>query len=54
MDGLGTDAWYGLTAVHAQIAAGELVVGGLWVGNFDRSILTADTISLAKIILPRL
>jgi hypothetical protein len=54
VDGLGTDAWYGLTAVHAQIAAGELVVGALWVGQFDKGILMADTISLAKIILPRL
>ena len=54
VDGLGADAWYGLRAVHAKIAAGELVVGGFWVGNFDRSTIQKDTITLAKTILPRL
>ena len=48
------DAWYGLRAVHAKIAAGELVVGGFWVANFDRSTIQKDTITLAKTILPRL
>ena len=53
VDGLGTEAWYGLTAVHAKIAAGELVVSGFWVGNFNRDTLKADTITLAKTILAR-
>jgi hypothetical protein len=54
VDGLGTDAWYGLTAVHAKIAGGEVVVGGFWVGNFDRDILQKDTITLTKAILAHL
>ena len=51
LDGLGTDAWYALTAVHAKVAGGELVVSGLWVGNFNRDTLKADTITLTKTIL---
>jgi hypothetical protein len=54
VDGLGTEAWYGLTAVHAKIAGGELVVTGFWVGNFNRDTLKADTITLAKTILANL
>lgn len=54
VDGLGTEAWYGLSAVHVKIAGGELVVGGLWVANVDKSVIQADTITLAKTILPRL
>ena len=53
VDGLGTEAWYALTAVHAKVAGGELVVSGLWVGNFNRDTLKADTITLAKTILAR-
>ena len=54
VDGLGTEAWYGLTAVHAKFAGGELVVGGFWVGNFNRDTIRQDTITLAKTILARL
>ena len=54
VDGLGTDAWYALTAVHAKIAGGEIAVAGLWVGNFNRDTLKADTITLTKTILARL
>jgi hypothetical protein len=54
VDGLGTEAWYGLTAVHAKIAGGELVVSGLWVGNFNRDTIRTDTITLAKTILAHL
>lgn len=54
VDGLGTEAWYGLTAVHAKIPGGELVVGGLWVANVDKAIVEKDTITLAKAILARL
>jgi hypothetical protein len=54
VDGLGTDAWYGLTAVHAKIAGGELVVSGAGLGNFNRDTLEADAITLAKTILARL
>ena len=54
VDGLGTDAWYGLTAVHAKVAGGELVVAGFWVGTFDRDILKTDTITLTKAILGHL
>jgi hypothetical protein len=54
VDGLGTEAWYGLTAVHAKIAGGELVVGGLWVANVDKAIVEKDTITLAKAILAHL
>ena len=54
VDGLGTDAWYALTAVHAKIAGGELVVSGAGLGNFNRDTLKADAITLAKTILARL
>jgi hypothetical protein len=54
VDGLGTDAWYGLTAVHAKVAGGELVVAGFWVGTFNRDTLRADTITLTKAILGHL
>jgi len=54
VDGLGTDAWYALTAVHAKIAGGELVVSGAGLGNFNRDTLKADAITLAKTILAHL
>jgi hypothetical protein len=54
VDGLGTEAWYGLTAVHAKIAGGELVVSGFWVGHFDLDILQKDTVTLTKTILAHL
>jgi hypothetical protein len=54
VDGLGTEAWYGLTAVHVKIAGGELVVAGLWVGDFNRDTIQKDTITLAKTILAHL
>jgi hypothetical protein len=54
VDGLGTEAWYGLAAVHAKIAGGELVVGGFWVGNLDKAVIQKDTITLAKAILAHL
>lgn len=53
VEGLGTEAWFALSAVHAKIAGGELVVGGVWVGDFNRDTLKADTITLAKTILSR-
>jgi hypothetical protein len=54
VDGLGTEGWHALTAVHAKIAGGEIAVAGLWVGNFNRDTLKADTITLTKTILARL
>lgn len=53
VEGLGTEAWFALSAVHAKIAGGELVVGGVWVGDFNRDTLKADTITLAEAILSR-
>jgi hypothetical protein len=53
-DGLGTDAWFGLGALHVKIAGGEFVVGAVFVGNFDRAILQQDTVTLAKVILTHL
>ena len=58
VDGLGTEAWYqlfaGIGTVNAKIAGGGLAVTGRWIGNFDRNIIQADTITLAKTILARL
>jgi hypothetical protein len=53
IDGLGTDAWYGMGFIHAKVGAGELVVGGVWVGDYDRDLLDQETFEMAKLLLGR-
>ena len=54
VDGLGTDAWFALHALHVKIAGGEFAIGALWVFNGDQAIIQKDTITLAKTILTHL
>jgi hypothetical protein len=54
IDGLGTDAYSFGGFIHAKVGAGELVVGGVWVGNYDRALLDAETFEMTKLLLGRL
>jgi hypothetical protein len=54
VDGLGTEAfsWGGFT--HAKVGTGELVVGGVFVGNYDRAMLDQETFAMTKLLLSRI
>jgi hypothetical protein len=54
VDGLGTDAWFALHALHVKIAGGEFAIGALWIANVDKAIIQKDTVTLAKSILTHL
>jgi hypothetical protein len=54
IDGLGTDAYSVGGFTHAKVGAGELVVGGVWVGNYDRALLATETFEMTKLLLGRL
>jgi hypothetical protein len=54
VDGLGTEAWFALKALHVKIAGGEFAIGALWIANVDQAIIQKDTVTLAKTILAHL
>ena len=54
VDGLGTDAWFALKALHVKIAGGEFAIAALWIANVDQAIIQKDTVTLAKTILTHL
>ena len=54
IDGLGADAWSFGGFVHVQIGAQDLIVGGVFVGNYDRGLLASETTALTKLILTRI
>ncbi len=54
IDGLGTDAYSYGGFIHARVGSGELVVGGVWVGDYDRTMLATETSDMAKLLLGRL
>ncbi|HEX2755213.1 MAG TPA: hypothetical protein VHM48_07100 [Candidatus Limnocylindrales bacterium] len=54
VDGLGADAWSFGGFVHVQIGAQDLIVGGVFVGNYDRDLLASETTALTKLILTRI
>ncbi len=54
VDGLGTEAWFALHALHVKIAGGEFAIGALWIANVDKAIIQKDTVTLAKTILTHL
>jgi hypothetical protein len=54
VDALGTDAWYALGAVHAQVAGGEVVVRAVWFGTVDDAVAQAGVVALTKAILAHL
>ena len=54
VDGLGADAWSFGGFVHVQIGAQDLIVGGVFVGNYDRALLASETTALTKLILTRI
>jgi hypothetical protein len=54
IDSLGSEAWYGLRAVHVKVPGGELVVSGAYLGVFDAATLRQSTIDLAKSVAARL
>ena len=53
VEGLGTEAysWGGFT--HAKVGAGELVVGGVFIGDYDRPMLEQETFEMTKLLLSR-
>lgn len=54
IDGLGTDAYSYGGFIHAQVGAGELVVGGVFVGTLDRAAVAQETFDMTKLLLGRL
>lgn len=54
IDGLGTEAYSYGGFIHAKVGAGELVVGGVWIGNYDRALLETETFEMTKLLLGRL
>jgi hypothetical protein len=53
IDGLGTEAYSVGGFIHAKVGAGALVVGGVWVGDYDRAKLDQETIDMTKLLLGR-
>lgn len=54
IDGLGTDAYSYGGFIHAKVGTGALVVGGVWVGTYDRAMLADETFEMTKLLLGRL
>ena len=54
VDGLGTEAYSIGGFIHAQVGTGDLVVGGVWVGDYDRALLGTEDVAMAKLLLGRL
>jgi hypothetical protein len=54
IDGLGTDAYSYGGFIHAKVGTGDLVVGGVWVGTYDRKLLADETFEMTKLLLGRL
>jgi hypothetical protein len=54
VEGLGTDAYSVGGFIHAKVGTGDLVVGGVWVGDYDRALLAAEDAEMAKLLLGRL
>jgi len=54
VDGLGTEAYSVGGFIHAKVGTGDLIVGGVWVGDYDRALLATETADMAKLLLGRL
>lgn len=54
VEGLGTDAYSFGGFIHAKVGTGDLVVGGVWVGTYDRALLATEAAEMAKLLLGRL
>jgi len=54
VDGLGTEAYSVGGFIHAKVGTGDLVVGGVWVGDYDRALLASEDAEMAKLLLGRL
>lgn len=54
IDGLGTEAYSIMGFIHAKVGAGGLVVGGVWIGNYDRAALDQEAFDMTKLLLGRL
>jgi len=54
VEGLGTEAYSAGGFIHSKVGAGDLVVGGVWVGDYVRSLLATEDAEMAKLLLGRL
>ena len=54
VEGLDTDAWAGLGAIHAKIPGGELVVSGIFGEIYDQTVINGEMQELTKLVLGRL
>ena len=54
VDGLGTEAYSVGGFIHAKVGTGDLIVGGVWVGDYDRALLASEDAEMAKLLLGRL
>ncbi len=53
VDGLGTDAYSYQGFIHTKVGSSDLVVGGVFVGTYDRAKLDQETFDMAKLVLSR-
>lgn len=53
VDGLGTPAVTSLGFIHAKVGAGEIIVGGVFVGDYDREKLAQEHIEMTKLLLTK-
>jgi hypothetical protein len=54
VEGLGTDAWAALGAIHAKVPGGELVVSGIFGEIYDQTVINGEMQELTKLVLGRL
>jgi hypothetical protein len=54
VEGLGTEAYSVGGFIHAKVGSGDLVVGGVWVGDYVRALLATEDAEIAKLLLGRL
>ncbi|HEY3336536.1 MAG TPA: hypothetical protein VGK16_14980 [Candidatus Limnocylindrales bacterium] len=54
VDGLGTEAYSVGGFIHAKVGTGDLIVGGVWVGDYDRALLASEDAEMTKLLLARL
>jgi hypothetical protein len=54
VEGLGTEAYSVGGFIHAKVGDGDLVVGGVWVGDYDRALLASEDVEMARLLLGRL
>lgn len=53
VNGLGTPAIFALGFIHAKVGEGEIVVGGVFVGDYDRAKLAEEAFEMTRLLLTK-